>query len=354
MLELEEVSLKVAGETHLYPTSLRLADGSMNTLLGDTLSGKTSLLRLMAGLTAPSMGRIRFQGSDVTGLSVQRRNVSMVYQQFINYPNLSVRENIASPLKINRLPDTEIRQRVGQIAELLKLTPYLDRAPSQLSGGQQQRTAIARALVKDSKLVLLDEPFANLDYKLRESLRDELPKLLADRGAVVVYATTEPSEALQLGGSVATLFQGAVTQFGPSSELYRDPSDLRTAQILSDPPINIALGRKTGSRITLSESVSWELSGETVRLPDGEVYVGLRSHHIYPENTGEGVQMEGRVRISVVSGSESVIRFERDAMLWVCSARGLKRFNSGEIAPFWLDVKRALYFQPDGRRLRLS
>src|SRR5690606_17615016 len=141
-------------------------------------------------------------------------------QQFINYPTLTVFENIASPMRVQRRSKTEIEQRVLDAARLLKLEPYLDRLPLELSGGQQQRTAIARALVKDAELVLLDEPLANLDYKLREELRFELPRLFAESGAIFVYATTEPHEALLLGGATATLSQGRVTQFGPTIEVY--------------------------------------------------------------------------------------------------------------------------------------
>ena len=174
-LELTEVAKSVGGEVHIHPTSLILEEGSFNVLLGTTLAGKTTLMQLMAGLDRPSGGTIRFKGADVTGVAVQKRNVSMVYQQFINYPHLSVYENIASPLRVARYDDAKIKQRVGAAAELLRLTPMLQRRPAELSGGQQQRTAIARALVKDSEMILLDEPLANLDYKLREELRDELP-----------------------------------------------------------------------------------------------------------------------------------------------------------------------------------
>ena len=125
-----------------------------------------------------------------------------------------------------------------EAAKLLKLEPYLDRKPLNLSGGQQQRTAIARALVKRADLVLLDEPLANLDYKLREELREELPRVFAASGAIFVYATTEPTEALLLGGNTATLFQGRVTQFGPTPQVYRHPHDLTTARVFSDPPLN--------------------------------------------------------------------------------------------------------------------
>ncbi len=144
-------------------------------LLGPTLAGKTSLLRVMAGLDPPTSGTVSFNDTDVTGRPVRERNVAMVYQQFINYPGLSVRENIASPLRVRGANKRTITGEVARAAALLRLEPYLDRKPAELSGGQQQRVALARAIVKKADLVLLDEPLANLDYKLREELREELP-----------------------------------------------------------------------------------------------------------------------------------------------------------------------------------
>jgi glycerol transport system ATP-binding protein len=145
-LAFKDVELRVPGETpYVYPTSIELAASGFNILLGPTLAGKTTLLRLMAGLLPPSAGRISFKGGDVTGVPVRDRRVAMVYQQFINYPHLSVFENIASPLRVERVPDAQVKSRVGRIAELLRLSALLDRKPSELSGGQQQRTALARA-----------------------------------------------------------------------------------------------------------------------------------------------------------------------------------------------------------------
>src|SRR5215211_6329622 len=203
-VSLENVTRTVDGIPTIRDISLKLERGTLSVLLGPTLSGKTSIMRLLAGLDKPTTGRVLVDGNDVTGIDVRRRSVAMVYQQFINYPSLTVYENIASPLRVQRKPRDEIEKRVREAARLLKLEPYLNRTPLQLSGGQQQRTAIARALVKRAALVLLDEPLANLDYKLREGLREELPKLFAESGAVFVYATTEPAEALLLGGKVAT------------------------------------------------------------------------------------------------------------------------------------------------------
>src|SRR2546428_5828870 len=235
-LALKDVELRVLAETHVYRARMELAARGFNILLGPTLAGKTTLMRLMAGLLRPTAGEIWFGGHDVTAVPVQNRRVAMVYQQFINYPHLSVFENIASPLRVERVPGSQVKSRVGRIAELLRLDALLDRRPSELSGGQQQRTALARALVKEADLILLDDPLANPDYKLREELRDELPKLFAGRKCIVVYATTEPSEALLFGGNTATLHEGRVTQFGPTAATYRKPASLITARAFSDPP----------------------------------------------------------------------------------------------------------------------
>ena len=218
----------------------------------------------------------------------------MVFQQFINYPNLSVYENIASPLRVARVAEAAVRDRVGQVAELLQLSPFLQRRPSELSGGQQQRTALARALVKDADLVLLDEPLANLDYKLREGLRDELPRLFAGRASTVVYATSDPSEALLLGGHTATVHEGRITQYGPNGAVYRRPVDLTTARVFSDPPINTAEVVKRGDRVELSELVSWTAEGGLRALSDGVYTIGLRPHHVLPA-TGRGGLGTGRL-----------------------------------------------------------
>ena len=231
-LELRHVTKRVGAETHIDDVSLTFANGTLNILLGPTLSGKTSLMRLMAGLDQPTEGSVFFDGKDVTGVPVRERAVAMVYQQFINYPNLSVYENIASPLRVARAKKAELDRRVREAAALMKLTPLLERKPLELSGGQQQRTALARAIVKQASLVLLDEPLANLDYKLREELREELPRIFSATGAIFVYATTEPVEALLLGGATATLSQGprhAVRQDGrrlPPAEQPRDGAHL--------------------------------------------------------------------------------------------------------------------------------
>jgi glycerol transport system ATP-binding protein len=351
-LALKNVVRRVGGQTHIHETSIELESGGFHTLLGTTLAGKTTLMQLMAGLVHPSAGEIWFKGRNVTGVAVQKRNVSMVFQQFINYPNLSVYENIASPLRVARVAEAEVRQRVDEIADLLQLAPFLQRRPSELSGGQQQRTALARALAKDADLVLLDEPLANLDYKLREGLRDELPRLFAGRACTVVYATSEPSEALLLGGHTATVHEGRITQYGPNGTVYRHPVDLITARVFSDPPINTADVVKHGDRVRLSERVSWTAEGSVRALPDGAYTIGLRPHHVLPApGRGRGVEVDCRVLIAELSGSESVIHFDLGGLTWVSLSHGVHGFKVGETARFELDVARCLYFAPDGSRV---
>ncbi|RYY52378.1 MAG: ABC transporter ATP-binding protein, partial [Comamonadaceae bacterium] len=197
-LNLRGIEKTVGAETWLRGISLAPEPGAVTVLLGATQAGKTSLMRIMAGLDVPTRGTVEVDGQDVTGMPVRDRNVAMVYQQFINYPSMTVYDNIASPLKLRG--DKNIAAQVQALADRLHIAQFLKRLPAELSGGQQQRVALARALAKGAPLMLLDEPLVNLDYKLREGLRDELAQLFAVGDSTVVYATTEPAEALLLGG----------------------------------------------------------------------------------------------------------------------------------------------------------
>jgi len=349
-LELRNVTKRVGGEVYIHETNLVIEDGTFNILLGSTLAGKTTLMQLMAGIQTPTSGSIVNDGKDVTGVPVQKRNVSMVYQQFINYPNFTVYENIASPLRVAGLERTAIDKRVRSAADLLGLRPMLDRRPAELSGGQQQRTAIARAIVKDSDLILLDEPLANLDYKLREEMRDELPKLFVGRKRMVVYATTEPTEALLFGGNTATLHEGQVTQFGQTSQIYRWPSNLTSAKVLSDPPLNTAQVEKRADSVILSKSVKWPAGEEGRSLPDGLYTIGIRPHHITPvPHKRSSSAIEGRVLVTELSGSESVIHFDMNGQTWVSQSHGIHPFDVGSIATLHVDVDRAFFFDQQGK-----
>ena len=342
-LELRSVEKKVGQETHIYETNLKFEKNTINVLLGSTLAGKTTLMQIMAGLDKPTNGEIWFNEKNVTGVKVQKRNVSMVYQQFINYPNFNVYDNIASPLKITGVDSNEIKNRVGKVAELLKLSPMLNKRPNELSGGQQQRTALARALVKDSDLILLDEPLANLDFKLREELREELPKLFEDRDCIVVYATTEPSDALLIGGYTATLLEGKIVQHGKTLDVYNKPNSLQSAQVFSDPPMNIAKIKKEGDVCSLiSDQLSWKVHA---KLKDGEYKVGIRPHNITTYKEGSNsLEISGKVLISELSGSESLIHFTNGDLNWVSLSNGIHQKNVGEQTKLFMNSDEFLYF----------
>jgi len=350
-IELRQASKVIRGVTHIKPTSLVLEAGHFNVLLGQTGSGKTSLIKLMAGLDPLASGQILMDGRDVSKLSTQKRNISLVHQFFVNYPHMSVFDNIASPLRVAGMAKSEIQGRVEEAADILQLRPMLNRRPHELSGGQQQRCALARAIAKDSQAVFLDEPLANLDYKLREELREQLPELFAGRGAVVVYATSEPEEALLLGGVTGLMADGEVTQFGKTAEIYRKPENLTSARVFSDPPINAAEITKTGSIARLNTGVTWTVLGEAAKLPDGPYTVAVRPHHVTPRTSGpHDVTLNGIVLVTELSGSESSAHFQMGRDGWVSLSRGVHPYRVGEDHQFFMDTSQVLYFAPDGRR----
>ena len=352
MIELRDATKRVGTVTHIKPTSLTLESGHFNVLLGATGSGKTSLIKLMAGLDPMASGKIFMDGEDVTRLSTQKRRISLVHQFFVNYPHMSVFENIASPLRVAGLAESEVRGRVEEAADLLQLRPMLNRKPNELSGGQQQRTALARAIAKDSRAVFLDEPLANLDYKLREELREQLPELFAGRGAVVVYATSEPEEALMLGGYTALMDDGVVTQFGRTSEIYRNPASLTAARVFSDPPINIASVSKTGTTARMDNGASWTLSGAAADLRDGAYTIAVRPHRVLPFRHGEGdVALRGTVQVTELSGSDSSAHFSLGGTSWVSLSAGVHPYSVGNDHVFYMDPKHCRYFGTDGKRV---
>lgn len=342
---LDQVSRAVDGIPTIRDVSLTFERGTLSVLLGPTLSGKTSIMRLLAGLDKPTQGRVLVDGRDVTGFDVRKRSVAMVYQQFINYPSLTVYENIASPLRVQGKPKSEIESRVREAARLLKLEPYLDRTPLRLSGGQQQRTAIARALVKGADLVLLDEPLANLDYKLREELRTELPRIFEASGAIFVYATTEPSEALLLGGRTVCLWEGEALQSGETSQVYRQPETMRVAEVFSDPPLNVVPIEKKDGAVHYAGGGQAPASGLYSGLRDGSYKVGFRAHQLELARGIPGRHaFPATVTVTEITGSESFVHLRRDASNWVAVLQGVHEFAPGDMLDAVLDPDNVFIF----------
>jgi len=349
-LVLDGVAKTVGAQTHIHPTDLTLEKGTMNVLLGPTLSGKTSLMRLMAGLDVPTSGRVIWNGTDVTGMRVQDRKVAMVYQQFINYPSMSVYDNIASPMRLMGKSGSEVDAAVRKTADLMQLTPFLDRKPLELSGGQQQRCALGRALVKDAGLVLLDEPLANLDYKLREELRIEIPRIFEEAGSIFVYATTEPEEALLLGGNTATLWEGRITQFGKTPQVYRQPVDAVTARVFSDPPMNFLQVSKTGGKLMFGGGQSAPATGRLADLPDGRYTAGFRPNHLEINRHSAGAMRFAAVLdVTELTGSETFVHLDHHGERWVGLIHGVHDLTLGAELTVWLDPVHVYIFDTDGR-----
>jgi len=347
-LSLLDISLTVGGQHHLRDIALTLERGTVNVLLGPTRSGKTSLMRVMAGLDPATSGQMTADGRDVTGLPVKKRSVAMVYQQFINYPSLTVYENIASPLRVRGAPKAEIDRRVRAAAAMLKLDNQLEKTPLKLSGGQQQRCAIARAVVRQADLVLLDEPLANLDYKLREELREELPRIFAETNAIFVYATTEPTEALMLGGNTACLSKGRLLQFGPAAQVYRRPTSLDAARTFSDPPMNVAEITKRGGELVLPGGAAVAADGALARLSDGPYQLGVRAHHLHLAPTSGSLSIAGTVDVTEITGSESYIHIHAGALRWVALVGGVHELEPGSPIAIHIDPAQLFVFDADG------
>jgi glycerol transport system ATP-binding protein len=365
---LERVTRTVAGEPHLVDVDLRLEAGTMHVVLGHTGAGKTTLLRVIAGLDRPTAGTVRFDGVDVTRRTAQQRSVALVYQQFINYPSLRVRDNIASPLRLRRAADTDARVR--ELARQLRIEDLLDRLPGELSGGQQQRVAIARALARDADVVLLDEPLVNLDYKLREDLRDELRGLLlaarpGGAPATVIYATTDPGEALALGGTTVLLHHGRVLQHAPALEVYHRPASVVAAGVASDPPMNIVDGVVRGGAIELAGAIripigaagAEDRSGRAGRhlagLGDGEYRFGIRASDCRLGAAPEGhVAVRARVELSEISGSETFIHLRASAAAsrFIVQHDGVLHHQLDDELTFFVDPDRLLAFGRDGHQ----
>lgn len=352
MLELKNLSLSVGGEPYIADVNLRLLPNKMNVLLGATLSGKTTLMRLIAGLEKPDSGAIHLNGEEISAQPVQKRNVAMVYQQFVNYPTMTVFDNIASPLVAAKKSRAEIKRQVEETAQLLGLMPFLNRRPAQLSGGQQQRTALARALVKEASIVLLDEPLVNLDYKLREELREELPRLFAARSSVVIYATADPAEALMLGGHTAALHQGRVVQAGVTANLYHNPDTLTVAVIFSDPPLNIAAAVKKDGQMLLQEGGDELALPAPAQLADGDYYIAFRAHHIKDEPPrAAAIRLDGRVQIAEIAGSESFVHLRVGAHDWVMQTPNIVSREVGSRLHCYIRPQDMMIFDKDKRRV---
>jgi len=346
-LMLERIEQRAGAQTHLYPLDLKLVPNAITVLLGATQAGKTTLMRVMAGLDKPHAGRVLVDGADVTGKPVRDRNVAMVYQQFINYTSMTVADNIASPLRLRK--ESDIERRVLELARKLHIEPFLQRMPGELSGGQQQRVALARALAKDAPLMLFDEPLVNLDYKLREELRDELSALFAAGRSTVVYATTESTEALLLGGYTAVMDAGELLQYGPTAEVFHRPKSIRVARAFSDPPMNLVAGDASPQGVALPGGIV--LACALPAGASGALTVGVRAGALGVRERPGDLALPGVVELAEISGSDTFVHVKTAVGELVAQLTGVHVLALGASITLYLHPGQAYVFAQDGNLL---
>ena len=305
----ENITYKPDDQFHLNDVSFNFKKGNLYTILGRTLSGKTTFLKTIAGLLNPDSGNLSFEEKDFSKIPVWERNVAMVYQQFINYPHLNVYENIIFPLKQRKLSQDKIKTDVEVALKTVGLIGFENRKIQELSGGQQQRVALARSLAKKAKILLLDEPLVNLDYELREQLREEFKKIFSEgmsQETILIYSTTDPQEVMELNGEVIVLDEGKVLQKGPAKEIFENPLNLKVAEISNDPPMNILKGLKNSDNLNF-ENISIKSPKHFKNLENKNYNFGIRASEIKLDDNGEEFEIE----LAEISGSETLLHLKK-------------------------------------------
>lgn len=349
-LLIDHISFKPTEEYHLNDVTLNFNPGKMYTILGRTLSGKTTLLKTIAGLQTPDSGSINFEGADFLSVPVWNRNVAMVYQQFINYPHLNVIENIAFPLKQRKMEENLIEKEVKEAMEKVGLIGFELRKIQELSGGQQQRVALARSLAKKAKILLLDEPLVNLDYKLREGLREEFKKLFSGSEAsnsILIYASTDPLEAMQLNGDIIVIDEGKVLQTGSAKEVFENPATAKVAEITNDPAMNINKGRIQDNTLVMNNNVQIQIPDQLKSIPNGDYQVGIRATDLYLDDNGFSFDVE----ISEISGSETFLHLRNNDLKCVATIEEVKTYEANEVVKINFDKSKIYLFKETGELL---
>ena len=297
-IELSGIRKEWGGVVAVEDMDLVIEDGEFVAVLGPSGCGKSTTLFMLAGIYAPSAGTMRFDGARVNEVESRDRNVGIVFQSYALYPHMSVRENIAFPLRFKKVPDAEARRRVEAIAGLVQVRDLLDRRPGEMSGGQQQRVALARALVKEPQLLLLDEPLSNLDATLRLTMRTEIKRLQRQLGVTTILVTHDQVEATTMADRIVCMSKGRIEQVAAPTDLYARPASLFVAGFVGAPPINVLAGRVEGGEVVVNglrlrlgrAGEGGGAAGEAGRavpgeaapqeVAPGEVVLGIRPEHV--------------------------------------------------------------------------
>ncbi|TRZ88170.1 MAG: ABC transporter ATP-binding protein [Streptomycetaceae bacterium] len=346
-LNLHNVSVEDEREVILKDITFDFKPGKIYVLIGRTGSGKTSLMRTIAGLIEPTDGEIYLGEERLDEVPIWQRGIAMVYQQFINYPQRTVLNNVEFPLLRSGISKADAKVQALAMLEKVGLTEFKDRKPSQLSGGQQQRVAIARALVRNTRVILLDEPLMNLDYKLREQLREEFRILFkTTSNSVTIYATTEPSESLFLGDELLVMRQGRIIQHGKPNYVFENPSTIDVAQIVNDPPMSILDGEIKGGRVNIDGSINFEVPNHLKSQPDGKYKIGMRASEVILGGNMSNSE-EGSVSLAEVSGSETLLYVKLRIGEVVLQLEGIHDYHIGQRVVISIAPERIFLFNMD-------
>ncbi len=305
-IRIEQISKQYPGTVALDDVSLTVKDQEFMVLLGPSGCGKTTLLRMIAGFERPDVGGILIEGKDVTEEPPGKRGLAMVFQSYALFPHMKVFDNIAFGLRMHRVSRTDVQRRVGAAAELMQITRMLDRFPMQLSGGQRQRVAVARALVMEPAVILMDEPLSNLDALLRLQMRAELKRLLHEARTTTIYVTHDQIEALSMGDRTAVMRDGRIVQVDTPMMVYDHPGDVFVAQFIGTPPMNVLRGRM-GERQVEVEGHVLAVGIQNGYRPGEEVAVGVRAENIEVSHEHEEGALPAEVGVVEPLGSHLLL-----------------------------------------------
>lgn len=345
---LKHITKKFRSVTALDDVSFQVNDGEFFVLLGPTGAGKTTTLRVIAGLEKPDAGDVIFDGESVSLLTPADRDVAFVFQQYSLYPTMSVYDNLAFPLRspIRKTPEDEIKKRIVAAAEILRISHLLERKTAKLSGGEMQRVSIGRAIVREPRVFLMDEPLSNLDAKLRESLRVELKHLQKTLGKTILYVTHDQIEALTMADRIAVLNEGKIIQEGTPDDIYDRPATTFVAQLVGTPRINLFNGERQNGKVAIKDSAVTVEAGQQ-NLPDS-LLVGVRPEDVRLDPNGN---FGGQVMLKEPLGVETVLHIKSGEQTLLSLVPGMAEAKIGDTVKFNINSDKLHFFDTNRKRV---
>jgi multiple sugar transport system ATP-binding protein len=349
---LEHISKRFGDVTALKDISFSIQDGEFFVLLGPTGAGKTTTLRVIAGLERQDKGTVSFDGEPVDDYTPADRDIAFVFQQYSLYPTMSVFDNLAFPLRspLRRVPEPEIRKRVEETAHKLRIQHLLQRKTARLSGGEMQRVSIGRAIIREPRIFLMDEPLSNLDAKLREALRVELQHLQKVQGSTTLFVTHDQVEALTMADRIAVLNQGQIAQVGTPDDIYDRPNTMFVAQLIGTPSINLCKVSRENGHLHLNNSpIQLPLQRNHEKLPQ-QFILGVRPEDVQPDPQGA---FAGEVVLVEPLGVETILHIKAGERTLLCTISGLAHWRMGDAIRFNI-VQEHLHYFDSASQSRLS